>query len=265
MIYYIYIGLIQMPTFKEQLLLALEECSSILLNPYMLTRFSSHYSQNSLYTTVKRIEKQGLIEKFEHEGKNHLRLTNRGKALIEKHRADSNKLRPLWDKRWRLVIFDIPEKKAQLRKYLRSYLVTLGFGRAQRSVWISPYDFRKEIRRYLLKLNLSEYVYQLLVEEFEGLSGEEIATEFWDLGSIHNKYIKFYRDWSERLNGIEEEMEETTDYDPSILHRYMKHLSWDYQAVLSRDPHLPEELLPTDWGGKVAREFIRTCRRKFPH
>ncbi|HDL63887.1 MAG TPA: hypothetical protein ENH12_00710, partial [Proteobacteria bacterium] len=60
-----------MPTFKELILLTLEECTSVLLNPYMLMRFSSHYSQNSFYTTINRIEKQGLIEKFEREGKIH--------------------------------------------------------------------------------------------------------------------------------------------------------------------------------------------------
>ncbi len=119
-----------MPTFKELILLTLEECTSVLLNPYMLMRFSSHYSQNSFYTTINRIEKQGLIEKFEREGKKHLKLTARGKAILEKHRTDSIKPRPLWDNKWRLVIFDVPESKAQLRKYLRAYLITLGFGKA---------------------------------------------------------------------------------------------------------------------------------------
>ena len=253
-----------MTAIKTQILLALEECADILLNPYMLMRFSTHYSQSSFYTTTYRMEKAGLIKKFEKEGKKHLKLTSRGKAIIDRHRADSNKFRPDWDHKWRLVIFDVPESKAELRKYLRSYLVALGFGKAQRSVWISPHDFRKEIKTYLRKLKLSDYVYQLLVEDFEGLSGEEIAAEFWDLGSIHNKYINFFGDWREKLSKIEDTQRETTDPDSLILWRYMNHLIWDYQAVLSQDPHLPLELLPADWGGTSAAQFVEDCQKKFP-
>ena len=251
-----------MPTLKIQILLALEECAGVLLNPYMLMKFSTHYSQNSFYTTSYRMEKDGLIKKFEKEGKRHLKLTSRGKALIERHRAESNKQRPDWDHKWRLVIFDVPEDKAELRKYLRSYLMALGFGKAQRSVWISPYDFRKEIRTYLRKLKLSDYVYQLLVDNFEGLTGEEIATTFWDLNRIHNKYIKFHQDWSERLSRLEKIMKEDVDPDPTILKQHMKHLDWDYQAVLSRDPYLPLELLPPDWGGKAAGKLVAEYRNK---
>jgi len=252
-----------MPTLKEQILLTLEEGAFFLLNPYISLKFSTHYSQNSIYTTVHRMEKRGLIRKFEREGKKHLKLTTRGKAVLEKHRANSKKQRPPWDQKWRLVIFDVPESKAELRKCLRRYLITMGFGKAQRSVWISPYDFRKEIRMYLRKLKLSDFVYQLLVENFEGLTGEEIATTFWDLENISNKYVKFYRDWSERLNGIEDNMKETADPDLAILQRHMKHLNWDYQAILSRDPSLPMELLPADWGGKIAQEFVQTYKQKF--
>lgn len=251
-----------MPTFKEQILLILEECTSVLLNPYMFMKFSSHYSQNSFYTTVNRIEKEGLIERFEREGKKHLKLTIQGKAILEKHRAASSKPRPPWDKKWRLVIFDVPENKAQLRKYLREYLITLGFGKAQRSVWISPYNFRKEIRTYLRKLKLSDFVYQLLVEDFEGLSGEEITAEFWDIESIHNKYIKFYRRWTEKTDEIKKITADNPDPEEVIL-QYIKNLTWDYQTIISQDPHLPLELLPPDWGGKTAQEFVKTCRKKF--
>lgn len=250
-----------MPTLKEEILLSLEERVFFLLNPYIYLKYASHYSQKSIYTTVRRLEKRGLIRKFQREGKKHLKLTELGKAVLEKHRADSKKHRPPWDQKWRLVIFDVPESKTELRKYLRTYLITMGFGKVQRSVWISPYDYRIEVKQYLKKIKLSDFVYQLLVENFQGLTGEEIATTFWDLQGLHNKYVKFCRDWTERLSKLEDIRQESTEPDADIFQRYMSHLTWDYQAILSQDPHLPMELLPSDWGGTSAKKFVEKCKR----
>ena len=259
-----------MPTLKEEILLTLEEGAYFLLNPYIYLKYTSNYSQKSFYTTIRRLEKRGLIQKFKREGIKHLKLTNLGQAVLENHRSDSKKHLPAWDQKWRLVIFDVPESKTELRKYLRKYLIKMGFGKVQRSVWISPYGYRKEVSQYLEKLKLKDFVYQLLVEDFEGLSGEEIATTFWDLQGIHNKYVIFCRDWTERLIEMEKlkELEYTRVKPPEteadVYQRYMSCLTWDYQAILSRDPCLPMELLPDDWGGKIAQEFVKTCSQKFP-
>ena len=45
-----------------------------------------------------------------------------------------------WDKKWRIAIFDIPEKKKQAREALRRELKKLGFLELQKSVWCFPYD-----------------------------------------------------------------------------------------------------------------------------
>jgi len=45
-----------------------------------------------------------------------------------------------WDKKWRILIFDIPERFRKQRDHVRSTLRTLGFYRLQDSVWVYPYD-----------------------------------------------------------------------------------------------------------------------------
>ena len=76
-----------MPTLKEEILLLLEEGVFFLLNPYIYLKHTSQYSPKSIYTTVHRLECIGLVRKFKQEGKIHLKLTNPGKAFLEKHRA----------------------------------------------------------------------------------------------------------------------------------------------------------------------------------
>ncbi|OGI22260.1 MAG: CRISPR-associated endonuclease Cas2 [Candidatus Moranbacteria bacterium RIFCSPHIGHO2_01_FULL_55_24] len=50
-----------------------------------------------------------------------------------------------WDKKWRIVIFDIPEKRKKLRNAFRSWLKRLEFYRLQDSVFVYPYDCRNEL------------------------------------------------------------------------------------------------------------------------
>src|SRR5690606_12291311 len=53
---------------------------------------------------------------------------------------------------WKIVIFDIPEVKRQVRNVLRSKLASLGFKKWQNSIWISPYTIAPEIEAELNEL-----------------------------------------------------------------------------------------------------------------
>lgn len=44
-----------------------------------------------------------------------------------------------WDKRWRVVCFDIPETQQYVRRVFQSKLSELGFYRLQQSVFVHPY------------------------------------------------------------------------------------------------------------------------------
>jgi CRISPR-associated endonuclease Cas2 len=45
-----------------------------------------------------------------------------------------------WDGHWRVVLFDIPERRRGVRNRLRLFMQEYGFVRLQDSVWIYPYD-----------------------------------------------------------------------------------------------------------------------------
>jgi hypothetical protein len=45
-----------------------------------------------------------------------------------------------WDKKWRIVSFDVSEKRRKTRDQLRLLLRQVGFVRLQDSVWVYPYD-----------------------------------------------------------------------------------------------------------------------------
>ena len=62
-----------------------------------------------------------------------------------------------WDKKWRIVFFDVPEKKRNYRDYLRRILKTIGFNEFQKSTWIYPYPVPKFIKDLLFEENIKQY------------------------------------------------------------------------------------------------------------
>lgn len=57
-----------------------------------------------------------------------------------------------------MVIFDIPEEYAFLRRKLRGVLKHLGFKQIQQSVWSSDRDYREIISETIQHLNISQWV-----------------------------------------------------------------------------------------------------------
>lgn len=66
--------------------------------------------------------------------------------------------RKKWDKKWRIVIFDIPEQFKHARRIFRSKLKVLGFRMVQKSVFICPFPCEKEINFLSQYLKIIPYV-----------------------------------------------------------------------------------------------------------
>ncbi len=89
-----------------------------------------------------------------------LTLNDNGRKRALKYDLHRMKIQrpPLWDTRWRMVSFDIPEKDREARNALRGHLLRLGFYEQHQSFFIYPFDCRGEIE-YLIELyNLRKYV-----------------------------------------------------------------------------------------------------------
>lgn len=63
-----------------------------------------------------------------------------------------------WDKKWRLVLFDIPEKRKQAREALRGALKRLGFYEFQKSVFVHPFECANEFEYIVEFFKVRPYV-----------------------------------------------------------------------------------------------------------
>ncbi|MEM2555120.1 MAG: hypothetical protein QXW69_07600 [Nitrososphaerota archaeon] len=81
-----------------------------------------------------------------------------------------------WDKIWRIIIFDIPEKYKNERNFFTQKLKQLNFYPLQKSVFVTPYP-PHEITNFLSEfLNISPYVRIIEATKIEG--EEEILAHF---------------------------------------------------------------------------------------
>ncbi|MFH1472839.1 MAG: CRISPR-associated endonuclease Cas2 [bacterium] len=96
-------------------------------------------SSRSLQVLIRN----GYVEfKKDQRGKKHLSITEKGRKKLRGIELSNFKLKKPknWDGKWRVIIFDIKEKRRKVRDELRIYLNKIGFVRLQDSVWVYPYD-----------------------------------------------------------------------------------------------------------------------------
>ena len=98
-----------------------------------------------------------------------VKITKNGLARALTYQLDSLKInRPKkWDKKWRVVIFDIPEKYKKIREIFRMRLKQLELYPLQDSVYISPFPCFREIEFLRELYGISMKVEYLLVEKIE--------------------------------------------------------------------------------------------------
>ena len=72
-----------------------------------------------------------------------------------------------WDGRWRMLIFDIPEKVKFLREKIRLTLSDIGFVKLQDSVWIYPYSCEDLINLLKADFRVGKDLLYLIVDSIE--------------------------------------------------------------------------------------------------
>lgn len=96
---------------------------------------------------IKRLEKKGYLALKKNPKGIAVKLLQKAQRRLDAISLDEMKLaRPRkWDGKWRFYIFDIPEKERSARNLVRQKLKDLGLYNIQRSVFVYPYDCRKEL------------------------------------------------------------------------------------------------------------------------
>ena len=137
------------------------------------------YTPWRMKKTIGQFRKQNFVTVEENSnGSTTVKITKKGLSKALTYRLDALEIKKpkKWDKKWRVVIFDIPEKYKNLRDVFRGRLRQLDMYLLQESVYVSPYPCFREIEFLRELYGVAVKVRYLLVEKLE--DDEEIKSYF---------------------------------------------------------------------------------------
>ena len=133
---------------------------------YPTLRMYRKLTKKAYYSILSQMQVAGTVSVVEKNNQRFVKITSKGQLelLIQKAKMPKSEK---WDGKWRLVLFDIPEKSKDKRDKLRRLLKSNNYFKLQASVFISPHALNGEALEYLNKSGLIEYIRILRVEQID--------------------------------------------------------------------------------------------------
>ncbi len=134
-----------------------------MLNVFNINNKNSRHSINN---SRRRLVKNGFVE-YSKEGL--LKLTPSGKKVLNKFENRDFKINKpkRWDKKWRILIFDIKENNKNTRDSIRRTLISIGFVKLQKSVWVYPYDCEDLVNLLKADFDIGREVLYIIADKIE--------------------------------------------------------------------------------------------------
>jgi DNA-binding transcriptional regulator PaaX len=132
----------------------------------LIDRYLKKMDKRDAKRTLHYLKYRKLIDVRKKDGVLHYKLTSKGRDKYKTIEFDEMSIKtPLrWDRKWRVIAFDLPaEKRVQRRELLRK-IKQLDFYMLQQSMWVHPFDCEKQIGVLIDTLGVEEYVSFMVVE-----------------------------------------------------------------------------------------------------
>lgn len=120
--------------------------------------------------SLQDLKRKRLVSIREVGGEEEFVITKTGKLYILKYRFNDMRLSQSkkWDGKWRVVMFDIPERHGKARRALSHKIKEMGALPLQKSVFIYPFPWQDEIDFVAEFFQVSPFVRYLEASSIEG-------------------------------------------------------------------------------------------------
>jgi phenylacetic acid degradation operon negative regulatory protein len=215
-------------------------------------------SGQAVRSTLSRMSQKGWLKS--HKSGRHsfyamtpkcINLLEEGAQRIYQPRHD------VWDGRWHLLTYSIPESKRRLRRTLRKRLLWLGFGALNNATWISPRDLQAKVEQVVKDLHADPYVEFFTAEHRGFTSAGEIVARCWNLEQLNDYYAAFIAQYNPPFQEHQARLRADNSIEPQECFIQCFMLIHEYRSSPYVDPNLPLELLPNDWLGEKATQIFQ--------
>lgn len=127
-------------------------------------------NRQSLKRAIKNLYMSKLIsEKQNQDGTITMTLTDKGKEKALTYNLEEMEIKKpeRWDGKWRIALFDVPEKMRKIRDAFRHHLNQLGFYEFQKSVFVYPFDCWDEIEYLIEFYNARKFIRFIVAESID--------------------------------------------------------------------------------------------------
>ncbi len=126
--------------------------------------------EQKIRRSIRALYESKLVKEVKNkDGTITLFLTKKGKKKALTYNLNEMEIKSTirWDGKWRIVLFDIPEKIKGKREIIRAHLKRLKFFEFQKSVFIHPYDCCNEIEYLVEAYELRKYARFMVATELD--------------------------------------------------------------------------------------------------
>jgi len=206
--------------------------------------------------TISGLLKEGLIEKSETNTETKLneqndqkkyRLTEAGFYSLCLEFPFFRYLRDKWDGKWRIISYEIPESRREIRDRLRREMQGWGLGPWHRSFWLTPHPIINDLKNLVSQKETEKYIQAF---ESDHVFGDRInlIEKVWQKSILDKKYRELFKKWHDLLSQNEDKIVKLTK------------IVGEYVGILKVDPGLPKELVGDSWIAFEAFSIFKEIR-----
>lgn len=199
---------------------------------------------------LAKLKNLDFAKKIKIESENYYQITPKGEKFFDEVLMELKNDKK-WDNKWRLVMFNIPEKDRAVRDKLRRALDNLGMGILQASVWISSKDIKDKVFKISERLKLGNSLKYFEVVSTPSLN-QQIVEKAWNLPEINLALEKFVKTAQHTLKGMGKGNGDRFN---------AKKLIFEYALILKKSPKLPEEFVQKNELRAQARDIYLKLRQ----
>ena len=215
-------------------------------------------SEQAVRSVLSRMWKKGWLQRRRVGRKSYYSLTEKSQELLAT--GAQRIFEPEdeeWSGDWYLIAYNIPESQRQQRNKLRRQLTWMGCGAFNTAIWISPWDITNDVLEVGRRLGIEEFVQVFRAQHLGFADPKVLVARCWDLERINSQYAAFVDKYEPMLARDKGALEDWDHVDPAQCFTTRFMLLHEYREFPFVDPHLPPELLPSDWLRVRAAELFK--------
>ena len=167
-----------------------KQFKSVTISPDHQQIFDIYLNQKTK-GTLSVLLQEGLIEK--QENTTYL-LTEKGYQQLCLTFPYFRFLHGEWDGLWRVISYEIPEKKRELRDSLRREMKGWGLGPWHRSFWITPHQIISNLRDLVYGREEAQYIQAFESTHVFG-DVNTLVEKVWQKSELEKKYREMFKNW----------------------------------------------------------------------